>query len=49
MANFRDVKTLQKFAAVHASIHNHFNHERYLNRHDISNKHEPPPWPGGVN
>ena len=27
MANFRDVKTLQKFASVHASIHNHFNHE----------------------
>ena len=27
MARFRDVKTLQKFAAVQASIHNHFNHE----------------------
>ena len=25
MANFRDAKTLQKFAAVHASIHNYFN------------------------
>ena len=25
MAKFRDVKTLQKFAAIHASIHNHFN------------------------
>ena len=35
MAKFRDVKTLQKFAAVHASIHNHFNHERPLNRRDI--------------
>ena len=35
MARFRDVKTLQKFAAVHASIHNHFNHERHLNRRDI--------------
>jgi hypothetical protein len=23
MAKFRDVKTLQKFAAAHASIHNH--------------------------
>ena len=23
MARFRDLKTLQKFAAVHASIHNH--------------------------
>ena len=35
MARFRDVKTLQKFASVHASIHNHFNHERHLNRRDI--------------
>ena len=35
MANFRDVKTLQKFASVHASIHNHFNHERHLNRREI--------------
>jgi putative transposase len=30
MARFRDVKTLQKFAAIHASIHNHFNQERHL-------------------
>ena len=30
MARFRDVKTLQKFAAAHASIHNHFNQERPL-------------------
>ena len=35
MAKFRDVKTPQKFAAVHASIHNHLNHERHLNRRDI--------------
>jgi len=35
MAKFRDVKTLQKFAASHASIHNHFNHDRHLNRRDI--------------
>ncbi len=35
MAKFRDVKTLQKFAAVHASIHNHFNHDRQLNRRNI--------------
>ncbi len=38
MANFRDVKTLQKFAAVHASIHNHFNQDRHLNRRDIFKK-----------
>ena len=35
MARFRDIKTLQKFASVHASIHNHFNHERHLNRRDV--------------
>ncbi len=35
MANFRDIKILQKFASVHASIHNHFNHDRHLNRRDI--------------
>jgi putative transposase len=35
MAKFRDMKTLQKFAAAHASIQNHFNHDRHLNRRDI--------------
>jgi len=35
MAKFRDIKTLQKFAAVHASIHNHFNQERQLYRREI--------------
>jgi hypothetical protein len=30
MAKFRNVKTLQKFASVHASIHNHFNHAAAL-------------------
>ena len=35
MARFRDIKTLQKFASAHASIHNHFNHDRHLNRRDI--------------
>ena len=32
MAKYRDTKTLQKFAAVHASIHNHFSQDRHLNR-----------------
>jgi putative transposase len=32
MAQFKDIKTLQKFAAVHASIHNHFNFDRQLTR-----------------
>ncbi len=35
MARFRDIKALQKFAAVHASIHNHFNRDRHLNRREI--------------
>ena len=35
MAKFRDIKTRQKFAAVHASIHNHFNHPQPLNRRAI--------------
>ncbi len=39
MAKFRNVKTLQKFASVHASIHNHFNHERHLYRRDIFKQH----------
>ena len=30
MARFRDIKTLQKFASAHASIFNHFNHDRHL-------------------
>ena len=30
MARFRRMKTLQKFAAVHGAIHNHFNQERRL-------------------
>ena len=35
MARFRDIKTLQKFAAVHASVHNHFHLDRHLSRRDI--------------
>ena len=35
MAKFRDIKTLQKFSSVHASIHNHFNLDRHLNSRDI--------------
>ena len=38
MAKFRDIKTLQKFASVHASIHNHFNLERHLSRRHIFKK-----------
>jgi len=34
MSKFRDIKTLQKFSAAHASIHNHFNHQRHLTPRD---------------
>ena len=40
MARFRDIKTLQKFTAVHASLHNHFNHQRHLNSRDIFKHHQ---------
>ena len=30
MLRFRQIKSLQKFASVHASLHNHFNSERHL-------------------
>jgi putative transposase len=30
MLRFRQMKTLQKFASVHASLHNHFSLERHL-------------------
>ena len=30
MLRFRQMKTLQKFASVHANVHNHFNAERHL-------------------
>ncbi len=35
MAKFRDMTTLQKFAAAHASIHNHFNQDRHLISREI--------------
>ena len=30
MLRFRRMKTLQKFASVHANVHNHFDQERHL-------------------
>jgi len=30
MARFRCAKSLQKFASIHSSVHNHFNQERHL-------------------
>jgi putative transposase len=30
MLRFRQMRSLQKFAAIHGSIYNHFNQERHL-------------------
>ena len=35
MLRFRSMKTLQKFASVHASVHNHFSQERHLIGRDL--------------
>ncbi len=35
MAKFRNMKTLQKFASIHSSLHNHFNLERHLYSREI--------------
>lgn len=34
MSRFRRMRSLQKFAAAHSSVHNHFNLDRHLNRRD---------------
>ena len=38
MARFRDIQTLQKFASAHASILNHFDHDRHLTNRDTFKK-----------
>jgi putative transposase len=35
MARFRSTKSLQKFVSVHASIYNHFNNDRHLERREV--------------
>jgi putative transposase len=35
MERFRRMKTLQKFAAVHGTVHNPFNQERHLISRDL--------------
>ena len=34
MLQFRRLQSLQKFVSIHASVHNHFNHERHLNNRE---------------
>ena len=38
MERFRRMKTLQKFAAVHGTVHNHFKQERHLISRDLYRK-----------
>ena len=35
MLRFRRMQSLQKFAAVHSSVYNHFNQERSLSSRDV--------------
>lgn len=49
MAKFRSPATLQKFAAIHASVHNYFNQERISIARKFSKKTAPLHSPGGVN
>ncbi len=39
MARFRSSKSLQKFASIHASVHNHFNQDRHLNSRQVFKSH----------
>ncbi len=32
MLRFRQMRSLQKFASIHSSVHNHFNHQRNIER-----------------
>jgi putative transposase len=38
MGRFRDIRTLQKFASVHASLFNHFSLHRHLSHRDTFKK-----------
>jgi len=38
MLRFRRMKTLQKFASIHGSVHNHFQQERHLISREIYRK-----------
>ena len=50
MAKIRNIMTQQKFTAIHASVHNHFNQDRHLNRRDsLKQNRLSPQWPRGVN
>jgi hypothetical protein len=48
MERFRRMKTLQKSAAVHDTVHNHFNQERHLISRDLTENDAQPPWLSGA-
>jgi hypothetical protein len=45
MLRFRQVKSIQKTASVHANVHNHFKQERHLVGRQTYEG--PPPWLSG--
>ena len=47
MARFRRMHTLQKFASVHASFHNHFGTERHLTGREQMKARRSPAWRSG--
>jgi putative transposase len=47
MLRFRQLKTLQKFASVHANVHNHFSLERHLIDRQTYKTDAPPRWRNG--
>lgn len=47
MLRFRRMKSLQKFASVHANFHNHFNSQRHLVDRQTTKLAARPPWPSG--
>jgi putative transposase len=47
MLRFRRMKALQKFASVHASLHNHFNAERHLVDRQTYRTRRSAAWPSG--
>ena len=49
MARFRDIKSLQKFTAVHSSIYNHSTTNAISIAATFSNSTGPPLWSSGVN
>ena len=49
MLRFRQMKSLQKFAAVHSAVHNHFNKERHLSTLCNFKHNRAPLSPSGAN